>query len=208
MWKSLSIAASVLLASCGFAAAACQGTNVEFEEKFSPPDPSWGANSDGAYAQDGKAFLKAPINSIMYWVNPAFIFDNVFACVTFKVPEVKDTPAGTGGMIFWYENSDKYYMAAIKTDGKVGIWRHLASGWTPVYPLTANAAAQVKPGDQDVMELALRGNTGTLFLNGTKIADFRGQPPKGGSAIGLYSESEQSQQNIWEFTDLRVATYQ
>lgn len=208
MWKSLTIAASVLLASSGLAAAACQGTNIEFEEKFSPPDPSWGANGDAAYAQDGKAFLKPSPNGVMYWVNSTFVFDNVFACVTFKVPELKDAPAGTGGMVFWYESADKYYMTAIKGDGRVGIWRYLSGRWNAVLPLAANAAVKAKPGDENIIEVALHGNTGTLFLNGTKITDFRGQPPKGGSAIGIYAESEQSQSNIWEFSDVRVATFQ
>ncbi|MCX5514933.1 hypothetical protein C3941_11305 [Kaistia algarum] len=202
------IAASVLLTSSGLAAAACQGTNIEFEEKFSPPDPSWGANSDVAYAKDGKAYLKAAPNGVASWVNPAFVFDNVFACATFKVPELKEAAAGTGGMIFWYESADKYYMTAIKGDGRVGIWRYLSGRWNPVFPLAANAAVKTTPGDENTIEVALHGNTGTLFLNGTKITDFRGQPPKGGSAVGIYAESELSQSNIWEFSDVRVATFQ
>lgn len=206
MWKPVTVAAAVLLASCGFAAAACQGTDIEFEETFNPPDPSWGANSDHSYAENGKAILKADPNGIWYWVNPSFVFDNVFACVTAKVPEFKDPSAGTAGILFWYENSDKYYIAAMKGDGKIGVWRHLASGWNTVYPVTANAAVKTKPGDQNVFEVELHGNKATLFLNGTKITDFRGQPPKGGSSVGLYSESEKDQANAWEFTDLRVAT--
>ncbi|MBN8998244.1 MAG: hypothetical protein J0H54_02350 [Rhizobiales bacterium] len=197
---------ALLLASCGFAAAACQGTEVEFEEAFNPPDPSWGANGDRNYAQDGKAFLKADPNGLWYWVNPAFVFDNVFGCVTTKTPELKDAAAGTGGLVFWYENGDKYYIAAIKADGKIGIWRHTATGWVSSVPAIASTAIKTGTGAENTIEVEIHGNKGTLFVNGTKITDFRGQPPKGGSSFGLYSESEKDQANIWEFSNLRVAT--
>jgi len=48
---------------------------------------------------------------------------------------------------------------------------------------------RTKPGALNEVELKVSGNAGSFFVNGAKVADFRGDPPPRGGPPGVYAES-------------------
>ena len=42
--------------------------------------------------------------------------------------------------------------------------------------------------------VTVKDATGTLYINGAKVVDFRGQPPKDNSIFGLYGASNNDEE--------------
>jgi len=49
-----------------------------------------------------------------------------------------------------------------------------------------------------------KGNQATVYINDTEVVTFKGQPPQGGSLIGVKGDSPEKSQAVWEFSDLKV----
>ena len=75
-------------------------------------------------------------------------------------------------------------------DGSYAIYRRFAGTWIDLVPSTKNG--QIKSGTNAVNEFSvvLVDNFGALFVNNVKVQEFRGQPPQGGGAVGLFAESK------------------
>jgi len=58
-------------------------------------------------------------------------------------------------------------------------------------------------GQTNSLEVQTVGNKATLFVNGTKIAEFNGKPPEGGGLIGLEDLfGEEGRRNRGEIREL------
>jgi hypothetical protein len=44
----------------------------------------------------------------------------------------------------------------------------------------------------------------TAYVNDIQVATLVGEPPQGAGYIGLYGESAETSQNIWDFTTVTV----
>jgi len=109
-----------------------------------------------------------------------------------------------GGVIFWASNNDNYYLAQIYPGGGYAIYRRFSGTWINLVPRTKNA--YIKSGINAINEISvvLVNNLGAMFINNVKVQEFRGQPPRGGGAVGLYAQSETSVSNEWRFFDIAV----
>jgi hypothetical protein len=45
-----------------------------------------------------------------------------------------------------------------------------------------------------------------VYINDTEVVTFKGQPPQGGSFIGViaFSPEKAQNKNLWEFSELKV----
>jgi hypothetical protein len=132
-------------------------------------------------------------------------------CVTVAWPAAMPSPAnedtvGDVGVLFWKRDNDNYYMAAISPDGIVVVSRYLNDQWLTIANPSHSDAIKTGAGVANEIEVTTKGNTGALYINGTKIADFRGQaPPGGGGPPGVYAESGPSITS-WVFSRVQLYT--
>jgi hypothetical protein len=74
-------------------------------------------------------------------------------------------------------------------DGVAVVSRYLNGQWATIVNPAKSNAVKPGPGAINELEITAKGNAGSFYINGTKIADFRGQAPAGGGAPGVYAES-------------------
>ena len=95
-------------------------------------------------------------------------------------------------------------MAEIVPDGSYDIFRKFAGTWINLVPRTKNGQIKSDTNAVNEVRVALVDNFGALFINNVKVQEFRGQPPQGGGAVGLYAELESTVSDEWRFLDIAV----
>ena len=190
-----------------FSSAACKPETASFYDDFHKPDPGWNFTSgDLIHYADGQLVVTPAPNS---YFSPKYLslrYENVTICAHIKSPPQIKAPDGytTGAVVFWAIDNNNYYVAEIVPDGSYDIYRKFAGTWINLVPRTKNA--QIKSGTNAVNEVSvvLVDNFGALFINNVKVQEFRGQPPKGGGAVGMHAESETTVSDEWRFLDIAV----
>src|SRR5262249_18342389 len=105
------------------------------------------------------------------------------------------------GVIFWGSNSDNRYEADIlPSSGKVAVFRVQHSKF--LKPVSWMEDASIVKGTSATNEVSVtvNGNKATLAINDKKVIDFTGQPPEGGSMIGITLETEKEDTGPSTFT--------
>ena len=202
------VAPSALSASVAATDTSCKPSGTAaFYDDFKTPDGGWGQNANTSRLfKDGQMVLRPKTNEFTSWIYFPLLFKNAVACAeVVSPPEIKD-PAGVaaGGIMFWVIDYENYYVAEIFTDGSYAIWRRAAGKWLSVVPRAP--ADSVRPGPNAVNQLkvATGAARARLFINGTKLADFWGQPPGRGSAVGLYGQSAKDTGEEWKFSSISI----
>ena len=191
------------------AASACLGkSNPALDDNFSKPDAGWPNGDNVSVSPQGLA-VKPPVNGSTWVVNSNYTMDGSDLCVTVALPATLPSPAnedtvGDVGVLFWKRDNDNYYMAAISPDGIAVVSRYLNAQWLTIVNPAPNAAVKTGPGAANEIEVTAKGNAGSFYVNGTKIADFHGQaPPGGGGPPGVYAESGPSV-TTWVFSRVQL----
>jgi hypothetical protein len=149
--------------------------------------------------------IKPQMNRSFTILYPALRYQNATICAHLKSPpQVTDPRGAVAGVIFWGANNDNYYVAEIVPEGSYAIYRRLARNWIPVVALTKDEHLKTGVGAENEISVQVVDNFGALFVNGVKIREFRGQPPDGGAAVGLYAEAEEKVADEWHFLDIAV----
>jgi hypothetical protein len=180
---------------------------ASFSDDFNSADPGWQVmpNTPASFA-DGQFVLKPNINKGWQTLYPSLFFKSATICTTIKSPpRVTDMEGNeNGGLVFWATNRNNYYTADVYPNGRVGVFRMVADQWARVVPPFKSDA--VKSGLNAVNEVmvSFSGNMGTVYVNGKKAAEFRGQPPRNGGSIGMFAASETAHENEWHFSDIVV----
>ncbi len=192
MVRILAVAVAAMLATGGVACA-CQAktTAAILDETFKTPDPGWGPPDDAAAFTPEGLVLKPPVNGSAWRWNPNYTLDGKDFCISVINPGIPSGRSDIGdvGVWFWAKDAQNFYTATLSLDGSVSIDRLVNGVWHVVMPPTVSAAVETKPGAVNEIEIAVHGNSGTFWVNGTKITDFRGEPPPRGGAPGIYGES-------------------
>ncbi len=138
------------------------------------------------------------------------IFKNSTVCVTVKSPlevgSVDDVAAG--GAAFWAVDYQNYYVAEIYLNGTFAVFRRIEGNWVVVVPRSASDAIRKGVGRVNELQVVLNNTDGVLYINGTQVRDFRGQPPQNGGATGLFAQAENHQANDWRFLKITVVENQ
>jgi hypothetical protein len=117
-----------------------------------------------------------------------------------------------GGLVFWSGPSGSVgsYCLTVTPGGAFAVRRMVSTAgplsqqFADIIPNTPAAAINTGLGQLNKLELVLKGNTGTVYINGTKVGAFTGTPPSNGSYIGLIAGSAGSKASDWNVTDVEV----
>lgn len=174
-------------------AVACQATGGKplLDESFKIPDPGWGPPDDAATFTSGGLVLKPSVNGSAWRWNPNYTIDGHDLCVTVTNPAQPPGKSDIGdvGIWFWSRNQQNFYTATISLDGTTAVDRLVNGVWQTIVPPTPSGAVHTGPGAVNEVEVTVNGDTGTFYVNGAKVADFKGQAPPNGGPPGVYAES-------------------
>jgi len=192
--------------------AECQPANTtDFQDTFAKKDPAWGIGNDAiARYVDGQLSFKPAENHSRLQLYRPLVFKNATVCVTVKSPSEVTNLEGlaAGGLAFWASDYQNFYDAQIYPNGTYAVFREVNNEWATVVPRTASDAIKTGIGAVNELQVVLIGAIASLYINGTKVNDFRGQPPPEGAATGLFAESETNRQNEWRFLKFTVVENQ
>jgi len=166
-------------------AQACGNGKVIFEDKFETLDPGWGKASDRLSVDNGALVIKAEAGTGRWAVSQSDYYQDVAICVDATVVNVPDQNSGFTAIVFWYQDNSNYYEFGYWPAGDIRVNR-VSKGRT-LFPVRETDVPDLKKGagQTNSLEVQAVANKATLFVNGTKIAEFNGKPPEGGGLIGL-----------------------
>src|SRR5579863_1617057 len=175
------LAVGVVLMLAASSALACEAKNTAaiLDDTFKPPDPGWGPPDDAAAFTDRGLVLKPPVNGSAWRWNPNYTIDGSDLCVSIANPGQLSGHADIGdvGVWFWSQNAQNFYTATLSLDGTVSIDRLVNGVWHGVLPPTPSTAVRTGAGAVNEVEVVVKGNGGSFYVNGIKITDFHGEAP-------------------------------
>jgi hypothetical protein len=189
----------------------CRPANsTDFQDTFAKPNPEWILDNAVAHYVDGQLLLKPKEDETFPLLYRTLVFKNATVCLTLKSPlEVTDLEeASSGGLLFWANNNQNFYKAAIFPNGTFHVTRLFNNSWVTVVPRTMSDTIKKGIGAVNELQVVLSNNNGLLYINGIQVQAFRGQPPKDGGAIGVYAQSESQQRSEWRFFNITVVENQ
>jgi len=192
--------------------APCQPNNsTDFQDTFAPPDPAWGfAGNPMFQIADGQVAVTPKPNTShtqLYW---PLTYKNAVICATVRSPpDVGDVGGSTnGGLVFWAIDIQNLYAADVFPNGTFQVTRLVNNAWINVVPRTPFERLNKGVGAMNLLQAVIEGTNGSLYLNGAKAVDFRGQPPPDGGMTGLLAESEANRADAWTFLGMAVVATQ
>ena len=180
---------------------------VQHQEKFSATNPGWGTLDANWSVANGRLRVTPLLNSSAVLINHDRGFGD--AEITGEVLMSKgDDLDQLGGIIFWAKDYNDCYAFVISADGKFAVGRKLIGRWINPIAKTGNPAIKTGIGESNRLRVKTEGNLLTAFINDIQVATLTGEPPIGLSYIGLYGESAETTQNVWEFSSVTVTSMQ
>jgi len=188
----------VLAASGGWAA------TVLYEDKFTELDPGWGEANPIYEVKDGKLVVSPEAKTGYTLLNQAQFFPNdIDASVTVSLVK-SDDPSFGAGLVFWAKDYSEYYTLLVNGDGWFAVNRYINGRFLLPVAWRQNNTVKKGQGTINQVRVVTKGNQGTIFINGQQILSFHGQPPQGGTLIGVRGSSPDKGTNTWAFTNLKV----
>jgi 3-keto-disaccharide hydrolase len=184
---SMAVAALVVAAPV-LKARACDGAETIFEDKFQDDAGGW-AIKDSVEVKDGSFVFKLSPDDMQSNLNITFTVENADICSETVWPEGTQSMLGAG-LLFWGEDNRTYFQFGILNNGKFWIARKQDGKWLGTIAANVESPAINRtPGSANTLRADVKGNTATFYINGTKVRELRGQPPKGGWRFGLSGDN-------------------
>jgi hypothetical protein len=178
---------------------------VQHLDKFAAANPGWGILDANWMVADDKLQVTPLLNSSAVLINHKRGFTDAEISVDIVMTKGEDLDQ-LGGLIFWAKDYNDCYALVISADGKFALGRKLIGRWINPIAKTGNAAIKTGIGQTNKLRVRTAGSLLTAFINDVQVASLSGEPPQGVGYIGLYGESGETTQNIWEFTDVTVTS--
>jgi hypothetical protein len=183
----------------------CPG-DVVFADDFKTMDRAWGRRDPNTFVTPNHAFgLAAMPNHLNGRFNQASRYADIDMCVNAFVSMTND-PSDMGGLLFWGDNTDDFYFLAVTEDGRFAVFQFVNSAIiaTPI-PLTKTGALKTGKSVPNAIEVSLRGDQGTVIINGQTVGTFTGALPARGGLIGLEMAAQPAGPSAWGFYHLVVS---
>jgi glucose/mannose transport system substrate-binding protein len=181
---------------------------VLYEDKFINLDPSWGVPSEILGVKDGKLTLKPALNTTQSVLNQSNVFhdadisvDVTMSAADTNAPGGLDVP---GGLIFWARDYGNFYCLCIDGIGSFKISQYVANQWLTPVSWTENKAVNKGLEQVNRLRVVTKGDEATAYINDKQVVKIKGQPPPGGSRIGISGGSAKSSRTTWQFANLKV----
>lgn len=170
------------------AAAACEGEEIIFEDKFADDAGGWPLR-DTIEVKDGSFVFKLPPDDMQSNLNVTFTVKDADICSETVWPDGDQTMLGAG-LLFWGEDNRTYFQFGILNNGKFWIARKQDGKWLGTIAANVDSTAiNQGPGAANTLRVKTTGNNASFFINGTKVRDLRGQAPKGDWRFGLSGDN-------------------
>jgi hypothetical protein len=134
------------------------------------------------------------------------VFADANACALIMNPSLRLAQVAEAGVVFWYQDGNNYYVATVKLpSARAYIYRYVDGNG---YVIRSLEAPQVKTGPSEInkIQIQTKGAYGAEYVNGTRVFEFKGQPP-GRGPLGIFATSEEQQRTQWTFLDFSVSEY-
>jgi hypothetical protein len=185
--------------------AAPLAVKIQHQDKFEASDPGWGiADANWAIA-DGKLQVTPLLNSSAVLINHSRGFTDAEISADVVMSKGEDL-SQLGGLIFWAKDHNDCYALVVSADGKFAVGRKLIGRWINPIAKTGNVAIKTGIGQTNRLGVRMEGTELRASINNIQVATMAGEAPSGVSYIGLYGESAETTQNVWEFTNVTVTT--
>jgi hypothetical protein len=182
---------AILLTACAAPAsraAACEGQQVIFEDKFHDDAGGWSIK-DNIEIKDGTFTFKLSPDDMSSNLNVTFTVKDADICADAVWPE-GDQPVLGAGLLFWGVDNRTYFQFGILNNGKFWIARKEDGKWLGTIAANVDSTAiKTLPGAVNTLQVKTNGNSVAFYINGTKVRDLRGQAPKGDWRFGLSGDN-------------------
>jgi hypothetical protein len=182
---------AILLTACAapaLRAAACEGQQVIFEDKFHDDAGGWSIK-DNIEIKDGTFTFKLSPDDMSSNLNVTFTVKDADICADAVWPE-GDQPVLGAGLLFWGVDNRTYFQFGILNNGKFWIARKEDGKWLGTIAANVDSTAiKTLPGAVNTLQVKTNGNSVAFYINGTKVRDLRGQAPKGDWRFGLSGDN-------------------
>ena len=168
-------------------ASACEGSEIVFEDKFHDDAGGWSIK-DTVEVKDGAFTFKLPPDDMQSNLNVTFTVKDADICLETVWPEGEQPVLGAG-LLFWGEDNRTYFQFGILNNGKFWIARKQDGKWHTIVENIESSAINTASGGANTLRVKADGSTASFYINGTKVRDLRGQPPKGGWRFGLSGDN-------------------
>src|ERR1700756_3066993 len=195
--------ASVMFLIVNKSVLACKGSQILYEDNFATLDPAWGAQSPNLSVSNGKLILQPDVNTGFVALNKSKLFEDIDACVNVNMAKSDDARWG-GGLVFWAKDDNNYYALLASGDGEFSVRRYVNGTSSAVVDWRESPGVKKGIGQINQLRIVAKGNQATAYINDTEVATFNGEPPQGGSFIGVKGSSAEKSQIVWEFSNLKI----
>jgi hypothetical protein len=174
-------------------AIACQDGKVLMEDAFKKLNPAWGFPLDTLAEKVGEQGYVAtfPKNNWRRGLSQLSYYDDVDVCVNYRVEftctnttACESNPAV--GVVFWAADWNNLYTFKVAPPFNTYSLFRLQRGkllqpitWTPL------PGAKIESGKPFEIEVVTKGANAVFYIDGTKVTEFDGLPPDGGSLVGF-----------------------
>jgi hypothetical protein len=174
-------------------AMACEGSEILFEDKFADDSGGW-AIQPTVEVKDGAFTFKLPPDGMQTDLNVTYNVTDADICSETVWPDGDPQILGAG-LLFWGEDAKNYFQFGILNNGKFWIARKQDGKWHTVVENVDSGNINLGPGAANTLRVKAAGDTASFFINGTKVRELRGQPPKGGWRFGLSGDNFDKQKD-------------
>ena len=178
---------------------------VQHLDKFAASNPGWGILDANWAVMDDKLQVTPLLNSSAVLINHKIGYTDAEISVDVVMSKGED-PDQLGGLIFWAKDYNDCYALVISADGKFAVGRKLIGRWINPIAKTGNPAIKTGIGQTNKLRVQTKGSFLTAYINDIEVARLGGEPPQGIAYIGLYGESGETTQNVWEFTNVTISS--
>jgi hypothetical protein len=194
----------VLLLVRAGAAQACEDTKVLFEDDFTTLETTWKIAPDEVKLADGKMVLSAKPDSWLLVPNSASVYDDIDICADVTTIEAVDPETNFVGLVFWYGDDRDFYVFEIGAKGEASAWRLQRGKWLKQVGWVNVSALHSGDGATNQLRVVTAGRVATLYLNGEKFRDIKGEPPENGQQIGVIGSSPKKGIARYAFDNVKI----
>jgi hypothetical protein len=184
---------------------ACTGNQVLLEDNFQTFASNWGTPDDFHSVKNGQMVLSPPLNLINMYFSSGNIFNDMSACVDVAIatggPKLINT---FGGIAFWSVDVNNTYYMGVGPTGTFSVSRYAGGRYFSIVGWSANPAVKSGLNQVNHLRVVTKGTQATLYINDKQVAIINGQPPQGGSEIGLVASSGPRTRDVYQFSNLKV----
>ncbi len=173
--------------SAALAAEACEGSTVVFQDNFTDDAGGWAVDQD-IEVKGGAFTIKLRPDGMESNLNVTYTVQDADICSEAVWPDGEAKTLGAG-LLFWGEDTKSYFQFGILNTGKFWIARRYDGKWHTIVENVPSDAIKMKPGETNKLRVSTSGNNAVFYINGTKVRELRGQPPKAGWRFGLSGDN-------------------